>query len=297
MKDIEVRTVVSDAVARSCPDTPPRRFRIRAVWTTARTRQRRREFGTLFGCTPDRFFGSALELGGGDGFVASIVARYCGSLVTTDSFRREPAPGTDDLRRLTCCATSLPFSDASFDLIFSSSVLEHLPHRELVHAEIARCLRPGGLVIHVMPTQTWKLLQLIFYYPHIAVGAIDLGLDGLLRRRKRSRISSLTPRWSDAERLPPWRRLLRSVVPPVHGEFPNHAAEWRGFSAQAWTTEFVSHGFIVGRTIPLPLYSGYGFGLERLRALGERFGLSSHTAFALTRLGDPRATVALQALG
>jgi hypothetical protein len=37
----------------------------------------------------------------------------------------------------------------------------------------------------------------------------------------------------------------------------------------------------------MPVYSGYGFGFERLRRLGERWGLSSHNAFVLTPDGAP----------
>lgn len=47
----------------------------------------------------------------------------------------------------------LPFPDASFDLIVSNQVLYYLPTREHIQAvcsELARCLRPGGLVFFTM---------------------------------------------------------------------------------------------------------------------------------------------------
>ena len=50
--------------------------------------------------------------------------------------------------------------------------------------------------------------------------------------------------------------------------------------------EFQTAGFHVHRTLLLPLYSGYGFGLERLRAVAERLKLSSHNAFLVTKEGD-----------
>jgi len=49
-----------------------------------------------------------------------------------------------DAEFVTFDGRSLPFADASFDLVFCKQVLEHVEHpRELV-AEAARVLRPGG---------------------------------------------------------------------------------------------------------------------------------------------------------
>ncbi len=41
---------------------------------------------------------------------------------------------------------ALPFEDDSFDVVFSQTVLFHVPHPEKALAEIKRVLRPGGLV-------------------------------------------------------------------------------------------------------------------------------------------------------
>lgn len=45
----------------------------------------------------------------------------------------------------------LPFPDASFDRIICSEVLEHVPDPELVLAEIARLLKPGGIFAASVP--------------------------------------------------------------------------------------------------------------------------------------------------
>lgn len=265
---------------------PRPRFRIREPWASARTRQRCREFGGLFKDVPPSVFGDGLEIGGGDGFVASLVAPHCRSFLTTDSFAREPASGTAHVTRLVCDASQMPFPSKSFDFIFSSSVLEHICDRAPTYHELSRCLRSGGLMVHVMPSRTWKLLQLIFYYPHLVIGGIDLLADALLRPRPPSTREHAYKRWNDHEVLPPLRRILRGVVPQVHGEYANHLAEWRGFSMHAWTKEFTAAGFDVCGVIPMPLYSGYGFGLDRLRRWGERRKLASHYAFLLALRGD-----------
>jgi ubiquinone/menaquinone biosynthesis C-methylase UbiE len=45
-----------------------------------------------------------------------------------------------------CDAVSLPFEDASFDLVFGHAVLHHLPDLGAAFREFRRVLRPGGLV-------------------------------------------------------------------------------------------------------------------------------------------------------
>ena len=276
-------------------------MRIREPWPSARTRQRRREFAAVFDGVPAGGLGDGLEIGGGDGFLASLVAAHCRSFVTTDSYRPRLAEGTladpaaPILRRLVCDATILPFAAASFDFIFSSSLLEHIRDRAAAYREMSRCLRPGGVMLHIMPSRTWKLLQMIFYYPHLVIGGIDLLLDRLGRPRAAAAATPearavATNRWSDRRRVS-LRTILENVVPRPHGEYPGHVAEWRGFGARAWEQELRAAGLHVHRILRLPLYSGYGFGFERLRRLGERRGLSSHNAFVVT--ADPAPPRAL----
>jgi len=261
-----------------------------------------------------------LEIGGGDGFLAALVAEHCRSFVTTDSYRPRladgdqanhqvqtggtPAKTTGKPKRLVCDATRLPFVDGSFDFIFSSSLLEHVRDRPAAYREMHRCLRPGGLMLHIMPSRTWKLLQMLFYYPHLIVGGIDLVLDKLTGPRppkpapvaddKPTAATALvTDRWSDKRSWrASWKTIVEGIIPRPHGEYPGHAAEWKGFGADAWAREWEEAGFRVHRILLLPLYSGYGFGFEWLRRLGEKRGLSSHNAFVVSKPAETPSTLA-----
>ena len=48
-------------------------------------------------------------------------------------------------------ATSLPFADNTFDVVVALDVLEHLPDDRTAAAEIARVLKPGGLLFASVP--------------------------------------------------------------------------------------------------------------------------------------------------
>jgi len=55
----------------------------------------------------------------------------------------------------------LPYDDNSFDIVFSKSVLEHFYYPERLVQEIYRILRPGGLVITMVPD--WGSMYKTFY--------------------------------------------------------------------------------------------------------------------------------------
>lgn len=62
----------------------------------------------------------------------------------------------------------LPYPDESFDLVISTSVLEHAQETELCMAEIHRVLRPGGLAMHAFPGKWYLPVE-----PHIYVPLVN----------------------------------------------------------------------------------------------------------------------------
>ena len=52
-------------------------------------------------------------------------------------------------------ATALPFRSGALDRVASNSVLEHIAYPHQVLAECHRVLRPGGVMVHVMPFVWW----------------------------------------------------------------------------------------------------------------------------------------------
>jgi SAM-dependent methyltransferase len=101
--------------------------------------------------------GAGLDLGCGDGKLMRILldaAPGARSLVgvDVDPMETRDAAASGVYQRVhTVPGHRIPEADASFDFVFSNSVLEHIPEIEPVIAEVARVLRPGGAFLFTVP--------------------------------------------------------------------------------------------------------------------------------------------------
>jgi malonyl-CoA O-methyltransferase len=98
---------------------------------------------------------AVLDLGSGTGHATrALKRRYPGSLVVASDI----APGMLErartqsrwlrrFERVRADAYSLPFRDASFDLVYSNLMLQWCDDLDAVFAEISRVLAPGGLLL------------------------------------------------------------------------------------------------------------------------------------------------------
>src|SRR5215469_7664750 len=111
----------------------------------------------------------------------------------------------------------IPFDDATFDVVYSSSVLEHVSDLPLLLAEIRRVLRRDGYAIHVVPTQFWRFWTSLGEFPAAA-------------RRTCSLLRSLASRSRLAPAAIPdatttWLALARCIARPFalrrHGDRGN----------------------------------------------------------------------------
>jgi ubiquinone/menaquinone biosynthesis C-methylase UbiE len=65
----------------------------------------------------------------------------------------------------------MKFPSDQFDLIYSASVLEHIHDLEKSLLEMARVLRPGGMMIHEFPSYFAPDGGALFLYIGFSVGA------------------------------------------------------------------------------------------------------------------------------
>jgi SAM-dependent methyltransferase len=128
---------------------------------------------------------------------------------------------------------SIDFPDDYFDVIFSSNVLEHIPHIRRFQCEIKRVLKPSGVCIHLMPSATWRLWTNISYYFRVIKKlCTHSSPKSLFRESARCDYKSLRK-----------RSLLSKVFPSSHGEIGNCISEIYFFSRFYWKAFFKSCGW------------------------------------------------------
>lgn len=239
----------------------------------------------VFGRCPQAVFARALELGAGAGFQSRLLAHYAADLVATD-YRPVPAGWSDrpGLTYRVCDAERVDkiFDAQQFDLIFSSNMLEHLPDPGRALNGMRSVLRNNGVLVHLIPSPFWKLSQMLGFYPNAIISRIDrLGLRGGPKHPSEASWEN-NPKVADRH----YRYLRRLLWPTPHGVSRSNLAEFAAFSPSRWRSTFARAGFEVVAVRRGPISSGYGFGLDSLRALLERLGLTSEYIYIAHKAGQ-----------
>lgn len=92
--------------------------------------------------------GRVLDAGTGRGAYRQLLSRFAERCVGMDMVTTAATDLLGDVQRL-------PFADGSFDTVFFSQVLEHVPEPGLTLAEFWRVLKPGQYLILSVPHISW----------------------------------------------------------------------------------------------------------------------------------------------
>lgn len=164
------------------------------------------------GCGP----GSTLIYLAALGFTGAIGVDVPGNDNTLQNRLARLAWGRHEDAFLVYDGRSLPFADASFDLIVSQQVVEHVPDAqyEAYFAEEGRLLAKGGIALHQIPH------KLVPYDSHTDTWGLTLLPDGLARLAMKARGSE----WPDHLHLRwPWTHA--AMIERYIGPFRNLSAE------------------------------------------------------------------------
>jgi len=190
-----------------------------------------------------------LEIGGGSGFQAKILSSW-GCLVTSLDICGRPHRRKQFFQVLDYDGVNLPFEDASFDIVFSSNVMEHARNLRALIRESSRVLVPGGRAIHIVPTSGWRIWTTLGHYPYLVkylFGKRDIAS------------AEIIPDASDILRRRGLNHLMKRIIAAgPHGECTSAAREVLLYRRKEWVRAFESAGLTLQTVVSTNLfYTGY----------------------------------------
>ncbi|MFQ5638473.1 MAG: methyltransferase domain-containing protein [bacterium] len=207
-----------------------------------------------------------LEIGGGSGFQASMLSSYGCKIFSIDLPNRHVCDksyfpvGEYD-------GKNIPFKKDSFDMVFSSNVLEHIRDLKPIFKELKRVLKSDGIAIHVLPSSTWRFWTTIahyFYLPQYILGKRIKYSNSI----NRPVVDGLIKGYSFLY------LIKRALLPGPHGEHPSAVSELYYFRKSRWQKLFNRNGFEVFNTQKNHLfYTGYGLLLKLSLSLRRKLSI------------------------
>ena len=207
-----------------------------------------------------RFFdlsnhGSILEVGCGSGVNTAFLSGSAKSVIATDlpdydstthslgiavAKRLLERVDVKNAEIVSCSGEVLPFRDNTFDLVFSSSVLEHIDDKESALKEMLRVVKPGGAVLFVIPTYVQSICAFVHLPLYMGKRILEVAHMKVFKRPLTA-TRTLLPTKSDSARAN--SAILDSFMkshpdlpfPQPHGSYKNVFQEFSRQLPWRWT--------------------------------------------------------------
>lgn len=209
-----------------------------------------------------------LEVGGGTGYQAKRLTED-GYVVDSIDIPDSNYAGQHEFPVQPYDGKNIPFPDSTFDVVFSSNVLEHVTDLPYLQAEMKRVLKPGGVCVHLMPTGAWRFWTNIAHYVELVQRLLGLAPrlvpKGFSKHALRDSLSVLRLMAGTAKHY---------AIVPRHGETGNALSEIVTFSSRHWKRHFAKQLFTINEATPVGLfYTGH-------MVLGPRLSLRARQKLA-----------------
>jgi 2-polyprenyl-3-methyl-5-hydroxy-6-metoxy-1,4-benzoquinol methylase len=96
-----------------------------------------------------------LDIGTGAGYIANHIAQYVGAVTSVDLVDERQVVDGYTFKQVT--SELLPFPSATFDIVLSNHVIEHVHDQQKHVDEILRVLKPGGIAYFATPNRRWPI--------------------------------------------------------------------------------------------------------------------------------------------
>jgi ubiquinone/menaquinone biosynthesis C-methylase UbiE len=266
------------------------KFKEKELWPSYYER-RYQEFLTFYDFFPKGQNLKILELGCGIGYYSAFLSKIADTVIATDLETIDPtthSPGLQVTRDflsslgiknvtvMDASAEKLPFEDNTFDMVFSSHVLEHVPDINKAIIEIDRVLKPGCVNFCIVPTSTDRLYAFFTFYLYILKRSFVNFFDKIKPKKNEANPTSENPtRSTITTSLTYYSKHL--PFPPPHGVLPNYLSEIKNWTLQNWRKNITNN-------YQIKLVAQYGLQLNPLLPIVSIiFPTISVKLFSLTR--------------
>lgn len=208
-----------------------------------------------------------LEIGGRDGYQAELISKKGYNVTSIDInplFPQFYPVQKGDI-------TKLDFHENSFDIIFSSNMLQEIHDIEEALMEMKRVLKKDGIIIHIVPSSWWSLITNFWHYCLIPKYLIKskkfqrVFISDAIENKNKHNSKNLKSSKNNLKRL--FLHPLGANISFVHEIFY--------FSKNYWKKSFEHNGLrIIDRKNCPFLYSGYAvfkFKFISLRKIFAKF--------------------------
>lgn len=263
-------------------------FKSKELWPSYYER-RYQEFLTFYDFLPKQNI-KILELGCGIGYYSAFLSKISTEVIATDLETIDPtthSPGLQITRDfltslgiknvtvLNASAEELPFEDNTFDMVFSSHVLEHVPNMNKAILEIDRVLKPGGFNFCIVPTTTDRIYAFITFYVYLFKRVIIKIFKKLIPKKTEAATTQTIGGKSTTTPISYYSKHL--PFPPPHGVLPSYLSEIKNWTLKSWRNNITNGNKI-------KLVSQYGLQLNPLfPLLSSLFPVAAVHIFSFTR--------------
>lgn len=250
----------------------------------------------IFSNLDNHRYSHILEVGAGACSQTPFLHKHCDNLTSTDLDAKR-----FDIKTLRKRFPNINFviADAeaidqyfprqSFDIVFASYLIAHLPNKNKAISAFSKIVKNDGLVIFVMPNRLQKILHVFGYYPYLLKRIINKIIASLKKMVTRNNYSSAqnrkvklgTKNSNNKNNL----GVLKSNNPfkkfllPIHGHYNSQYEEWKAFGKKNWVRLINNNGLKVEKIINLKVVTGNFNKTRYLCDLLEKLNLSSSNAY------------------
>lgn len=140
---------------------------------------------------------------------------------------------------------NIPFPEKYFDVLFSSNVLEHIPHLKEFHCEMQRVLKSNGIAVHLVPSGSWRFWTNVTFYPFVIKSAVQKIWSKTIQSINGRHSDPVVEKTMGISKMPISTLIRNALYPSRHGETGNALSEIYYFSKFGWAKVFEDNGWTI----------------------------------------------------